>query len=150
MMSGGLLAGLVSTFGMAFLYFWAAIPAGLALGLPPLLVILTTTLSYTLGVALVTVLGEGVRGWVLRRLGDRAVLSSDSLMGRVWQRYGVVGLGLAAPVTVGAQIGAAVGVALGAPRGRLIAWMVIGALLWSIGLTLVITLGLATVRQGVV
>lgn len=140
-----LLPALLSTFGMAFLYFWAAIPAGLALGLPPLVVIVTTVASYALGVAVVTLLGEGVRAWVLRRLGDRAVLKPDSFVGRIWERYGLIGLGLLAPVTLGAQIGAAIGVALGAPRGRLILWMLIGALVWSIGLTVVITLGVRTV-----
>lgn len=135
------LAACASIFGLAFFYFWPAIPAGLALGLPPLLVIATTTLSYLCGAALVTLAGGRARAWILRRLGQRAVLNPDSLLGRAWARAGLVGLGLAAPMTVGAQMGAALGVALDAPPRRLLLWMGLGALGWSALLTALAMLG---------
>jgi hypothetical protein len=132
---------IVSIFGLAFFYFWPAIPAGLALGLPPLVVVLTTSLSYACGVALVTLLGERVRDWALRRLGRAAALNPESLVGRTWGRFGVIGLGLAAPMTIGSQAGAALGIALGAPSRRLFLWMGVGALAWSILLTVLVLLG---------
>lgn len=132
---------IASIFGLAFFYFWPAIPAGLALGLPPALVIVTTTLSYGCGAALVTVLGERVRGWILRRIGKKAALNPESLVGRVWARYGTAGLGLAAPMTVGSQIGAALGLALDARPRRLFAWMCVGGLAWSVLLTVLTTMG---------
>ena len=45
------LPAIASIFGLAFFYFWPAIPAGLALGLSPLIVIATTSLSYMSGSA---------------------------------------------------------------------------------------------------
>ena len=71
-----LLPKLLSIFALAFFYFWPAIPAGLALGLPPLLVIITTSLSYACGVVVVTLLGERVRGWVIRNAAGTQSSSS--------------------------------------------------------------------------
>jgi hypothetical protein len=59
----------------------------------------------------------------------------------MWRRYGVIGFGIIAPMTVGAQIGAMIGLALNVPRGRLLVWMSIGALLWSVLLTVAVLLG---------
>jgi hypothetical protein len=142
-----LLAAVASVFGMAFFSFWAAIPLGLALGLPPLVVIVTTTLSYALGVALVTLLGDQMRAWIMRRLKRTSTLDPDSRVMKIWQRYGIVGIGLAAPLTLGAQIGAAVGVALGAPPRRLFGVMSLCALAWSIVLTASVSLGMLGIQN---
>ncbi|MBZ0279115.1 MAG: small multi-drug export protein [Anaerolineae bacterium] len=132
---------ILSIFALAWFSFWPAIPAGLALGLSPLLVIATTTLSYVSGVVLVALFGGRVRDWALRRLGRQTAGQSDTLIARIWQRFGIIGLGLAAPMTVGAQIGAALGISLNAPSRRLLLWMSLGALAWSIALTLAVLLG---------
>ncbi len=141
-----LLPKLLSIFALAFFYFWPAIPAGLALGLPPLLVIITTSLSYACGVAVVTLLGERVRGWVMRRLGRKADTNPDSLIRRIWKKYGLIGLGLLAPMTVGAQIGAAVGLALNGQPRRLFVALSLGGLVWSIALTAAVSLGILGVN----
>jgi hypothetical protein len=141
-----LIPKIVSIFALAFFYFWPAIPAGLALGLSPVIVILTTSLSYMGGAAVVTLLGERVRAWVMNRLGDKAQVKSDSFLRRVWDKYGMVGLGLLAPMTVGAQIGAAIGLALnGKPRNLFIA-LSLGGLVWSIALTAAVSLGILGVN----
>ena len=132
---------LVSIFALAFFYFWPAIPAGLALGLSPPLVILTTSLSYAAGAAVVTLLGERVRAWVMRRLGRKPEANPNSLIRRIWDQYGLVGLGLLAPMTVGAQIGAAVGLALNGKPCRLFLALALGGLVWSIALTAAVSLG---------
>lgn len=136
-----LLPKLVSVFALAFFSFWPAIIAGMALGLPPLLVIATTTASYACGAALVTLLGGRARDWVLKRLGRETTLDPDSIVGKVWKSFGVIGLGLAAPMTLGAQLGAAVAVALDAPPRQVFLWMTIGGLVWSMLLTALVSLG---------
>jgi hypothetical protein len=143
---GVLLPKLLSIFALAFFYFWPAIPAGLALGLSPLAVIVTTSLSYACGAAVVTLLGERVRGWVMRRLGRKADVNPDSLIRRIWQKYGLIGLGLLAPMTVGAQIGAAVGLAMNGQPRRLFVALALGGLIWSIALTIAVSLGILGVN----
>ncbi|MBZ0295594.1 MAG: small multi-drug export protein [Anaerolineae bacterium] len=134
---------IASIFTLAFFTFWPAIPAGLALGLQPLVVIVTTTLSYVCGVLLVVVPGVRLRAWVMRRYSRQATLTPGSLLHRVWERYGLAGLGLLGPMTVGAQIGAILGLSLDAHPRRLLLWMSLGALAWSLLLTTLVALGLA-------
>lgn len=140
------LAQVVSIFGLAWLSFWPAILAGLALGLPPLVVIATTTLSYASGAVLVALVGGRLRAWVSRRLGEKALLKPDSLIGRIWAQYGAAGLGLAAPMTVGAQAGAVIGLALQVPPRRLAFWLSLGGLVWSALLTVLASAGVLGLR----
>lgn len=63
-------------------------------------------------------------------------------MGRIWEKYGVIGLGLASPLLTGAPLGAAIGISLGAPTGKLMWWMSIGIVIWSVILTAAVAYGL--------
>lgn len=137
---------LVSVFGVAFLSLWASIPAGLALGLSPLSIVLTAGLSYASGVGLVAFLGKPVRDWIMKRYGDKVTGDPNSSVRRVWDRYGMIGLALLAPITTGAQIGAAVGMALNASPRRLFLLMSLGGLLWAALLAVAISLGIAGVQ----
>ena len=138
-----LLSGLLGVMGWAFFSFWTSIPAGVALGLPAAAVGLAACLSYSLGATLTVLAGQPVRAWVLKRFGGKSTSNPDSFIQRVWARYGLVGLALLAPITVGAQIGAILGLSFGArPRNVVIALSAGGAV-WSLGLTLVVMLGLA-------
>jgi hypothetical protein len=130
---------IASIFAVAFFTFWPAIPAGLALGLSPVAVIITTTLSYICGVALVLMPGERLRSWVMRRVGNNP--TQPGFIRRVWSRYGVVGLGLLAPMTVGAQIGTLLGLSSNTAPRRLFMWMAVGAFGWSVLLTAAVLLG---------
>lgn len=135
----------ISLFGLAFFYFWPAMPAGLAMGLHPALVVATATLSYVSGAALMLVAGERVRAWMIRRLRRGQTPDSDSpgRLRRLFDRFGVVGLGLLAPMTVGSQTGALLGLALSARPRMVLAWMAVGALGWALLITLVALLGQA-------
>jgi hypothetical protein len=140
------LPAIASTFALAFFSFWAAIPAGLALGLSPVAVIVTTSISYASGVVLIALVGGKIRDWVIQRMSKKGDPEPAGWLRRVWDRFGMIGLGLAAPLTVGAQIGAAIGLALGAPPRRLTLAMSLGALAWSIGLTAGVSLGVMAVN----
>ncbi len=142
------LPGLASVFGVAFLSLWASVPAGLALRVSPLAIILTATLAYAAGVAIVVLPGQRVRDWLTNKLGDRATVKPDSLVGRIWARFGLPGLGLIAPITTGAQIGALIGLAFNASPRALLLWMTLGGFLWALALTLLISAGLVSVGAG--
>src|SRR5207248_7298969 len=73
-------------FGLAVLEIWAAVPAGIALGMPPLVVWLLTVTGSLLGVAVVGFGGGALRGWLARRRGD-AILSRSPRLQGVWLRY---------------------------------------------------------------
>ena len=139
----------VSVFAWAWLSFWSAIPAGLALGLHPITVIFITSTSYISGIILILLPARSVREWVLRRFDKNLDTSThdDRLYMKLWERYGVIGFGLIAPMTVGAQLGAMLGVALNISRNQLIVWMSIGVIVWSVGLTLLAVAGVTLVTS---
>ena len=135
---------LLVVLGVGALEIWAAVPAGLALGLHPMTVAVLTCAGAIAGAAAVVALGERARRWVLRRRAGAAAQDvRPGLVRRIWLRWGIVGLGLLAPLLTGAPLGAALGLALGAKPGPLLLWIGVGAVVWTAGLTLVGALGVA-------
>lgn len=136
-------------FGWAFLSFWSAIPAGIALQVSPLGVALTATVSYGCGAVLVIVAGTPLRARIARRMKRSPQPAQPNRMTvavqTAWSRFGLVGLALLAPVTVGAQVGAVIGLSLGARPLRLVIAMTLGAALWSAAITLAVMGGLLVV-----
>jgi hypothetical protein len=131
---------------VAMLEIWAAVPAGLAMGLPAPLVWTATVVGGTASIALIVVVGDRVRAWILGRFGHGAT-DRGGRMRRVWERYGVIGWGLLAPLVLGAPLAAVLGVTFGASRGRLLAWLAVGVVLWSTALTAAAALGLREVSH---
>ncbi|MDP3063976.1 MAG: small multi-drug export protein [Chloroflexota bacterium] len=140
-----LTAKIATVFGLAAVELWGAIPAGLALGLHPMLTGAIAALGAIVGTVVVLIVGERIRTLLLRFHSGRGGKPQGSAH-RIWLRYGVTGLGLLAPLLIGAPLGTALGVALGAPRRRLLLWMSIGIVLWSAGLTLAFALGIAGIQ----
>lgn len=138
---------LLTVLGLGTLKMAWAIPAGLALGLPPLVVGVTTALGGIVGMAVVLTVGHGLRRWLLRRWDRDPATARPSAIFRIWERYGVIGLGLLGPLLVSPPGSAALGVALGAPRKRLLFWLSVGVSLWSTVLTALAALGWAGIRH---
>lgn len=132
---------ILAVLGLGALELWTAVPAGFALGLHPILTAVSAAAGAVLAVLVVLVLGERVRVWLGRR--HSSTPSSHRSLRRIWMRYGVAGLGLAAPLLVGAPLGTALGLLLGAQPSHLLRWMVLGVVGWSALLTLAAVMGLA-------
>ncbi len=147
------LAAASTVFGLAFFHFWSAIPAGIALGITPLLVIIVTTLSYGSGAALVILVGTPLRERINRRMESRsdAVDAKPNrtiiLVQNTWERFGLLGLAILAPMTVGSQIGAVIGLGFGAHPVRLVLALTLGAAAWASLITMAVQFGLMTVSQ---
>lgn len=54
---------------------------------------------------------------------------------KIWNKYGIVGLGLLSPLFFGAPLGSGLGIGLGTEKRPLLIWMSIWIILWSILLT---------------
>jgi hypothetical protein len=134
---------IVSTFGVAFFWFIGAIPAGAALQLPVAVAALTAWASYVVGVVIIIALGAPLRAALANRFNIALTHNPDQLFWRVWDRFGLWGLGLLAPVTVGSQTAALIGLALGVKPLQLLAATAAGALIWSIVIALVMSLGVS-------
>ncbi len=136
------ITGTLLVFGAGILELWAAIPLGLAINLNPVLIGIASAVGAILAAFLVTTVGDSIREKVIKwRYGENKDLK-DSRYYKIWNKYGIVGLGLISPLLFGAPVGAALGVALGSGKKPLLIWMSIGIVIWSVGLTAAGYLGL--------
>lgn len=140
-----ILIKLLIVFGLGAIELWAAIPAGLAMHLHPLLTGITAATGAIAGVLFVLMLGKLIRSWLVSRHSGEGERQHGRIY-RIWAKYGAAGLGLSAPLLVGAPLGTALGITLGAPADRLLLWMGLGIILWSTGLTLAGVLGLVGIE----
>jgi len=121
---------LLTVFGLGAVELWAAVPAGLALGLHPVATGIAAAGGAVAGILAVVFLGEQVRARLFKR--------RDPVVARGrYQRL------LLASLLTGAPLGAALGLLLGASTGRLCLWMGSGIVLWTVLLILAGLLGLA-------
>ncbi|MFH1454049.1 MAG: small multi-drug export protein [Armatimonadota bacterium] len=125
---------------------WAAIPAGFILKLDPVAICISSISGAVAGMFIVLFIGEKIRAWLLKGHNKKKDESKKSAIYRIWDKYGITGFGLLAPLITGASIGMAIGIALGIDPKRLIRWMLIGIVMWSIILTIVCSLGLMGIK----
>lgn len=136
-----LLIKLITVTGLGIIELWAAIPMGTALKLHPLLNGIASALGAIIGALLVIFFGDRLRKWLLKR--KEKDQKNKGRIYRIWEKYGVIGLGMLSPLLTGAPLGAAIGISLGSSPGRLVFWMSIGIVFWTILLTTLSTLGFA-------
>jgi hypothetical protein len=130
-----IIISIISVFLISVIELWLGIPLGLYLNLNPILIVIISAAGSILSAFLVIILGEGVRKWFIKwRYGDKS--PKHGKIYDIWEKYGVVGLGLLSPLLFGAPLGAALGIGLGASKNRLFLWMTVGIIIWSLILTL--------------
>ena len=122
--------GLSTAFGLGFLYFIAAIPAGVAAGLAAWLAGVAAGLGYVAGAAVVLLAGAPLREWLVRKLKIPVQRDPSKVVWRMWERGGLMGLCLVAPVTIGPQATAVIALAVGERTPRIIAFVALGVAPW--------------------
>jgi len=137
---------LLAVLAVGIVSLWGAIPIGLAMGLNPWAVGVVAATGAALGTLAVSAVGDRIRNHPPTPLAKAAALDHGILY-RIWIRYGWPGLGLAAPLFVGAPLGTAIGIILRAPTGRLLPWIMLGIVFWSAGLTYLAAMGLSTLQH---
>lgn len=137
--------GIATAFGLGFLYFIAAIPAGAAAGAAAWLAGLAAWLGYTAGGALVLVAGAPLRSWLVRKLNIPTERDPSKFIWRAWDRGGLAGLALLAPVTIGPQATAVIALAVGEKWPRILAAISLGVLPWCVAFAVLTSLGVRLV-----
>mgnify|MGYP001308212733 CR=1 FL=1 len=128
-------------FALSVLELWLAIPVGLVMGLNPVAILVMSILGAICGALIVARVGEKLRSWLSEKYGWDILKKRQGIIHKIWQKYGVIGLGLLSPFLTGAPLGTALGIALGIPRKKLLLWISIGIILWGIGLTIAGAMG---------
>lgn len=125
-------AGITAAFGLGFLYFIGAIPAGAAAGAPVWVAAGAAWLGYSAGAAVVLVAGTPLREWLVRKLKIPVERDSSKLIWRIWNKWGLAGLGVLAPVTVGPQVGGILALAVGSRPSRIFVTLSLGVIPWCV------------------
>lgn len=130
--------------GLATFEIYAAIPAGFAFGLSPWTIFLASLTGGLAGVFIAAFLGDKIRAFFNKKKKTVAADQKQKhpTIYRIWNKYGIIGLGFLGTVSVGAPVTIAVGVSLHANIRKLITWCCIGVITRCIVFTLVAYYGL--------
>jgi len=124
--------------GLATFEIYAAIPAGFAFGLSPWTIFFASLTGGILGVFVAAFLGDKIRAMFHKNKPTKEIAQKKHPMVlRLWNKYGIIGLGFLGTVSVGAPISIAVGVGLNADIKKLVTWCCIGVITRCIVFTLV-------------
>ena len=105
---------------------YAAIPAGFAFGLHPGMIFGSSMAGGLVGVFVAAFLGDKIRAFINRYKKVKEEEPKTGLIYRIWEKYGIIGLGFLGTMTVGAPVSLAVGVGFNVPMKRLITWCCLG------------------------
>ncbi len=123
--------------GLASFEIYAAIPAGFAFGLSPWVIFSSSVIGGLVGVFVAAFLGDSIRKFFNRNKKPKEIKPNTSLIYRIWNKYGIIGLGFLGTLTVGAPVSLAVGIGFKAPLKKLITWCCIGVITRCIVFTLI-------------
>ncbi|MGA0111797.1 MAG: hypothetical protein ACO3PN_06810 [Chthoniobacterales bacterium] len=134
-------SGLATAFGLGAIYFIAAIPAGIAAGAGAWTVAVAAALGYTAGGVVVLVAGAPLRAWLVKKLKIPVQRDPAKLVWRMWDRGGLLGLCLVAPVTIGPQATAVIALAVGERTPKIAAFIALGVVPWCVAFALLTAFG---------
>jgi membrane protein YqaA with SNARE-associated domain len=112
--------------GLASFEIYAAIPAGFAFGLSPWTIAISSIIGGLAGVFIAAFLGDKIRLLFSKYKKKREVKPKTGLGYRIWNKYGIIGLGFFGTMTVGAPASIAVGIGMNASLQKLLTWCCIG------------------------
>ena len=112
--------------GLATFEIYAAIPAGFAFGLNPFTIFLASVAGGLAGVFVAAFLGDKIRAFFHKKKPAKEAPAKHPVIYRIWNKYGIIGLGFLGTMSVGAPISIAIGVSLKANLKKLITWCCIG------------------------
>ncbi len=131
---------LAGVFGLSSAKFMMGVALGVGLRLPFVVQVLCTGGGAVVGIFVTAYLGDGIRALVRRRFPAKPkppVAEGDPppktpLAVRVWDKWGLAGLAIIGPITLGPVVAVVTAISLGAPRSKVITFMTVTTLVWSV------------------
>ena len=111
---------------LATFEIYAAIPAGFAFNLSPWVILLASVSGGLISVFVAAFLGEKIKAFFIRFQKPKEEKPKHGMVHRLWNKYGIVGLGLLGTLLVGAPASIAVGIGFNASLKKLLTWCCIG------------------------
>lgn len=140
------MGGIAATLTLGFFYFVGAVPGGVASGLPVWLAAILAWLGYSAGAAVMLLLGAPARSWVARKLRIPLERDPEKWIWKAWSKFGLIGLGLLAPVTIGSQTACILALAVGEKSLKTFLSISLGVIPWCIGFAAAISWGVSALK----
>jgi membrane protein YqaA with SNARE-associated domain len=121
---------------LATFEIYAAIPAGFAFGLSGWTIFFASVTGGLIGVFVAAFLGDKIRSFFTKNKPVKEKKDGHPMVHRLWNKYGIIGLGFLGTLSVGAPISIAVGVGLNANLKKLLTWCCIAVITRCILFTL--------------
>ncbi len=132
-----MLLKILTVAGLATFEIYAAIPAGFAFGLSPWTIFFASVVGGLAGVFVSAFLGDKIRTFFHKNKPKKEAPAKHPVLLRIWNKYGIIGLGFLGTMAVGAPISIAVGVGLNAELKKLLTWCCIGVVTRCLLFTLI-------------
>ena len=111
---------------LATFEIYVAIPTGFAFGLSPWIIFFASITGGLVGVFVAAFLGDKIRAFFYKNKPRQEKKYKHPMIHKIWEKYGIVGLGFFGTRSVGAPISIAVGVGLNANLKKLLTWCCVG------------------------
>jgi len=130
-----MIANLTVILFLGVLGIWKSVPVGFILNMHPILVCTMTILGASMGVLLIYLIGSKLKRRILSLRGKSN--KKQQKINKIFDRYGVPGLGMLATLVVGPALTMALGLTIVKNGKNLLLWTNIGIVVWSVLLTLI-------------
>jgi hypothetical protein len=136
--------GTIYLAGITGLY--KGVPVGIALKAHPTLIAGLTALGSITSVLIINYSGTSFRKWLFGKIGKDNLEKKKGRFTNLMDRYGVIGLGLIASGTIGPIATILLGLITLKETSKLMVYLIIGIVLWSIALTAIAVLGIDAIK----
>jgi len=116
---------------------WKAIPVGLALGCNAFTIIIMTGAGALVAIVIIYLLGRKVKKWILNRINKGKSVSKKGKLNRLFEKYGVPGMGIIGTLLLGPNMTMAMGMIIVKKERSLLVWTAAGIIIWTVVLTLI-------------
>ena len=122
---------------LATFEIYVAIPTGFAMKLSPWVIFLASVSGGLVGVFFTAFLSDKIKKILFKNRAAKKQEKKHPMLHRLWEKYGIIGLGFIGTMSVGAPICIALGTALNANLHKLVTWCCIGVLTRCVVFTLI-------------
>lgn len=113
---------------LASFEIYAAIPAGFAFGLSPFTILVAAIAGGLSGVFITAFLGDKLRQLFTKKQSQKTPKPKTGIGYRIWDKYGIIGLGFLGTMTIGAPASIAIGLGFNASLQKLLTWCCVGVI----------------------
>src|SRR6056297_1642279 len=121
---------------------YKGVPVGFAINASPFITAIFTALGSLTAVFVIYFSGSSLKKWIINKFARKKIDKKKSRFTTIMEHYGVIGLGLFATGIIGPIMTIILGLMLVKETKRLMIFLSIGIILWSVALTIVASVSL--------